>query len=101
MIFFVVGNVVMFIGVLVYNVTIGSFRQAYCPPNLLGRVVATMRFVLFGTMPLGALLGGTLASLFGPRTAVWVLVIGNLLPVFVLYFSPLRTMRDLPDSPPA
>ncbi len=101
LIFFVVGNVVTLIGVLVYNVTIGSFRQAYCPPKLLGRVVATMRFVLFGTMPLGALLGGTLAALFGPRTAVWVLVIGSLLPVFVLYFSPLRTMRDLPDSPPS
>ena len=101
LIYFVAGNVVMLVGVLVYNVTIGSFRQAYCPPNLLGRVVATMRFVLFGMMPLGALLGGTLASLFGPRTAVWVLVIGSLLPVFVLYFSPLRTMRDLPDSPPS
>jgi MFS family permease len=101
LIFFVVGNVVMLIGVLVYNVTIGSFRQAYCPPNLLGRVVATMRFVLFGAMPLGALLGGTLASFFGPRTAVWALVIGGLLPVFVLFFSPLRTMRDLPDSPPS
>jgi predicted MFS family arabinose efflux permease len=101
LIFFVVGNVVVLIGVLVYNVTIGSFRQAYCPPQLLGRVVATMRFVLFGTMPLGALLGGTLASLLGPRTAVWVLLLGNLLPPLVLYFSPLRTMRDLPDRPPA
>jgi hypothetical protein len=29
------------------------------------------------------------------------LVIGGLLPVFVLFFSPLRTMRDLPDSPPS
>lgn len=100
-VFFVVGNLVMFMGVLIYNVTIGSFRQAYCPPNLLGRVVATMRFVLFGTMPLGALLGGSLASAFGARTAVWVLLIGNLLPIFVLVFSPLRGMRDLPDHPPA
>jgi predicted MFS family arabinose efflux permease len=99
--FFVIGNVMVFIGVLVYNVTISAFRQAYCPPQLLGRVVATMRFVLFGTMPLGALLGGTLASLLGPRTAVWLLIIGNLIPIFVLYFSPLRTMRDLPDNPPA
>jgi predicted MFS family arabinose efflux permease len=101
LVFFVVGNVVLLVGVLIYNVTIGSFRQAYCPPHLLGRVVATMRFVVFGTMPLGALLGGTLAELLGPRTAVWVLMLGNLLPIFVLYFSPLRTMRDLPEHPPA
>jgi predicted MFS family arabinose efflux permease len=99
--FFVIGNVVMLAGVLIYNVTISAFRQAYCPPQLLGRVVATMRFVLFGTMPLGALLGGALASLLGTRTAVWLLLLGNLIPIFVLYFSPLRTMRDLPDSPPA
>ena len=99
--FFVIGNVVMLAGVLIYNVTIGAFRQAYCPPQLLGRVVATMRFVLFGTMPLGALLGGTLAGLLGPRTAVWLLLLANLTPILVLFFSPLRTMRDLPDHPPA
>ena len=68
-VFFVAGNLIVFVGVLVYNVTISAFRQAYCPPNILGRVVASMRFVLFGTMPLGALLGGALASAWGPRTA--------------------------------
>jgi MFS family permease len=101
LVFFVVGNVMIFAGILVYNVTISAFRQAYCPPALLGRVVASMRFVLFGTMPLGALLGGTLAEVLGPRPAVWVLLIGNLAPVAVLVLSPLRTMRDLPEHPPA
>jgi MFS family permease len=97
---FVFGNVIMLMGVLVYNVTIGSFRQAYCPPNLLGRIVATMRFVLFGSMPLGALFGGVLADLLGTRSAVLVLMLGNLIPVLVLVTSPLRTMRDLPERPP-
>ena len=59
-----------------------------------------MRFVLFGTTPLGSLLGGALASVLDIRTAMWVLVSGNLIPVAVLYFSPLRTMRDLPTAPP-
>ena len=91
----------VFVGILVYNVTIGAFRQAYCPPNLLGRVVATMRFVLFGTMPLGALLGGALASVLGPRNAVWLLLIGNVAArSSSCYFSPLRTMRDLPAGRP-
>jgi MFS family permease len=97
--FYVVGNVVLLIGVLVYNVTVSSFRQAYCPPEILGRVIATMRFVLFGTMPLGALLGGTLGSLLGPRDAVWVLLAGNVLPGLILAASPLRRLRDLPDRP--
>ncbi|MEO8888856.1 MAG: MFS transporter [Jatrophihabitantaceae bacterium] len=98
LVFFLVGNIVMFIGILIYNITISAFRQAYCPPQLLGRVVATMRFVLFGTVPLGALTGGALAGAFGPRTAAWILIAGNVLPVFVLLASPLRTMRDLPTG---
>jgi MFS family permease len=98
-VFFVVGNVALFIGILIYNVTIGAFRQAYCPPTILGRVVASMRFVLFGTIPLGALFGGALASAIGVREAVWVLLAGNVTSALVLALSPLRTMRDLPTAP--
>lgn len=98
--FFVVGNVVLFAGILVYNVTIGAFRQAYCAPEILGRVVATMRFVLFGAIPVGALLGGALASWIGIREAVWVLLAGNMSSAVVLAVSPLRRMRDLPDVAP-
>jgi hypothetical protein len=98
--YFVVGNVIVFAGVLIYNVTISAFRQGYCPPAILGRVVASMRFVLFGTVPLGALAGGALASAFGSRTALWVLLAGNILPGIVLAASPLRHLRDLPDRPP-
>jgi MFS family permease len=94
--FFIVGQFVLFAGILVYNVTISAFRQAYCPPQLLGRVVASMRFVLFGTMPLGALAGGALADGLGLRAAAWVLLSGNLIGAAILLASPLRTMRDLP-----
>jgi predicted MFS family arabinose efflux permease len=94
--FFVVGNIVIYIGILIYNVTISAFRQAYCPPHLLGRVVASMRFVLFGALPLGALTGGALASWLGIREAVWVLLAGNVFSGVVLAISPLRHLRDLP-----
>ena len=97
--FFIAGQVVLAIGVLMYNITIGGFRQRYCPPRILGRVVASMRFVLYGTTPLGSLVGGALASVLDIRTAMWVLVAGNLAPIAVLYFSPLSTMRDLPTAP--
>jgi hypothetical protein len=88
--------VIPLVGILIYNVTVVAFRQAYCPPEMLGRVVASMRFVLFGMVPLGALMGGVLATAIGPRPAVLVMMIGNLLPGVLLYASPLRTMRDLP-----
>lgn len=97
--FFVVGNVVVLAGILVYNVTVLTFRQNYCPPRMLGRVVATMRFVLFGVMPIGSLLAGVLAQVFGTRTALWLLLAANVIPGFALAASPLRRIRDLPERP--
>ncbi len=59
-----------------------------------------MRFVLFGSMPLGAFLGGVLAGALGPRDALWILLAGNVaLPALVLLFSPLIRIRDLPSGP--
>jgi MFS family permease len=96
---FVVGIFVVSAGVLVYNVTIVAWRQAYVPPDLIGRVVATMRFLLFGTIPLGGLLGGALAGWIGVREAMWVLVVGNLAMPALLVASPLRRLRDMPAAP--
>lgn len=98
LVLFVAGALPLYVGILVYNVTIGAFRQTYCAPRVLGRVVATMRVVLFGAVPVGALSGGLLAGLLGPRTAVLVLLIGNVTPGLVLTASPLRRMRDLPTE---
>jgi MFS family permease len=97
---FVAGMGVVMAGILVYNITAVAWRQAYCPPQILGRVVATMRFVLFGTVPLGALLGGALASTVGVRDALWLLLAGNLSSPAVLAGSRLRQLRDLPERAP-
>jgi predicted MFS family arabinose efflux permease len=98
---FVIGTFVLEAGILVYNVTVVAWRQAYVPAALIGRVVATMRFLLFGTIPLGGLLGGALAGWIGVREAMWVLVAGNLLMPLLLIASPLRRLRDLPTAPVA
>ena len=52
-------------GSVAYNITQVSFRQRLCPPALLGRMNASVRFLVYGTMPLGALLGGALGSWLG------------------------------------
>jgi len=99
--FYVLPGWLILIGVLIYNVNVTAFRQAYCPPAILGRVVASMRFVLFGAVPMGALAGGALATAIGPRSAILVLLAGNLLSTLALVLSPLRRMRDLPSAPRA
>ncbi|MFF7755191.1 MFS transporter [Streptomyces sp. NPDC007971] len=98
---FATGSAVASFGAVVYNVSQVSFRQGLCPPRLLGRMNATLRFLMWGTLPLGALLGGALAQSFGPRTALAWCAAGFLAVPLPLLFSPLRRMRDLPgpDDP--
>jgi MFS family permease len=84
--------------VVAYNITQVSFRQRLCPPQLLGRMNASVRFIVFGTQPLGALLGGALGSWLGVVPTLWIAVgVAGLAAVPVL-FSPLIRMRDLPDE---
>jgi predicted MFS family arabinose efflux permease len=87
------------VGIVVYNVTQVSFRQALTPDPLLGRMNATVRFLVWGTMPLGGLAGAFLGDWFGARTAVLVGVLGGCVAFLPVYLSPLRSMRDLPTEP--
>ena len=89
--------VVYWSAVVVYNITQVSFRQGLCPPELLGRMNATMRFLVWGTMPLGGLLGGILGATLGVRGALLVAAIGGCLSVLPVFFSPLRHLRTLPS----
>lgn len=83
---------------VVYNVAQVSYRQLICPPELLGRMNAAMRWIVWGTLPLGALLGGTLGAVLGIRATIWVGVVGSWAAGFWVLFSPLRTMRDIPAA---
>jgi len=52
-------------GIVSGNIIKGSFRQTYTPRHLLGRVIVTMQFLNYGTIPLGALLAGVLGATLG------------------------------------
>ena len=84
-----------FCGVL-YNVAQLSYRQAICPPELLGRMNAAVRWIVWGTLPVGSLLGGTLGTVIGIRPALWVAAAGSSAAGLWVFFSPLRGMRDVP-----
>jgi len=84
------------LGSVVYNVNQASFRQLLCPPRLLGRMNATVRFIVWGTIPLGGLLGGVLGGWLGDRAAIWVAAVGVTLAPAWLLVSPLRRLRDTP-----
>ena len=87
--FYAVGLFMTSFGIVVYNINQASFRQLLCPPRLLGRMNATMRFLVWGTLPLGGVFGGALGSWLGDRNAIWVAVTGEALTPIWLLVSPL------------
>ncbi len=80
-----------------YNITQVSLRQAITPERLQGRMNAAMRWIVWGTIPLGTLLGGALGQTVGLRAALWVGAIGGI-PVFLtVLLSPVRSIREMPE----
>jgi predicted MFS family arabinose efflux permease len=76
-----------------WNVAIVTQRQRLVPTHLLGRVSSAGIMVVWGMQPLGALLGGLIATEFG-LAAPWV--VGGSLRVVagVLAIRPLREWQD-------
>jgi MFS family permease len=81
---------------VIYNVTQVSLRQAITPERLQGRMNSVMRFIVWGTLPLGAIIGGVLASRIGVRETVIVGGIGCCLPFLPVLFSPVRGIKEMP-----
>ena len=90
-------------GVVIYNVTQLSMRQAITPERLQGRMNSVMRFIVWGVMPLGTLLGGAIATAIDLRAAIWAGAIGVSLGWLPLVIGPIWSLRDIPqlgDEPP-
>jgi len=96
--FFVAAFALVGFAAVIYNITQLSYRQAICPERMQGRMNSVIRFVVWGTIPLGSLAGGALASAFDLRTAIWVGAIGNLFTFVPLLFSSLRSLERLPEQ---
>jgi MFS family permease len=79
-----------------YDINAVSLRQAITPERLLGRMNASMRFVNFGAMLLGTLLGGILGELIGVRQMLFTAAaIMSLAPLWLL-ISPVARLRKTP-----
>jgi len=62
-------------------------------------VMATVRFVSWGAIPIGALLAGVLAQATSPRVALWTSVLALVAPIALVWIGPLARVRDLENVP--
>jgi MFS family permease len=91
-----VATLVIGFGGMVYNIAQVSYRQAICPERMQGRMNATMRWIVWGTIPLGGLLGGAIAEWTTLRTALWVGAIGGMVSFLPVLLSSVRTIKEIP-----
>jgi MFS family permease len=95
--FIIVGGLVLGYVSVLYNIVQVSYRQAICPPRLQGRMNSVMRFIVWGTIPLGGLVGGTLGTLVGLRQTLVIGAIGGGLSFLWILLSPQRHLREMPE----
>ncbi|MBA2742597.1 MAG: MFS transporter [Actinobacteria bacterium] len=83
--------------IVVYNIVQVSYRQAICPPRLQGRMNSVMRFIVWGTIPIGTLAGGALGTWIGLRETIVIGGIGGGLSFLWILLSPQRHLREMPE----
>jgi MFS family permease len=103
--FLIVGGIFGGVGQMVYNINQISYRQAICPPRMQGRMNATVRFLVWGTMPVGSIIGGVLATTIGVHETIWIAAVLGFVPAIFPFLSPVRRLRVMPtpvdDEPDA
>lgn len=83
------------LGSTTYNIVQVSLRQAITPDGMLGRMNASMRFVVWGTLPFGSFIGGLLGATLGLRATLWISAVGGLLAILWVLASPLASTRTV------
>lgn len=81
-----------------YNINQVSLRQALTPPEMAGRMNATMRWFVWGTMPIGSLIGGVLGTSLGLRETLLIGGIGGTLAFIPLLFGPVWGIKEMPTG---
>ncbi len=84
---------------VVYNVAQVSLRQAITPHEMQSRMNATMRFIVWGTIPIGSLMGGVMASVMPVREALIIAAVATFASIVPVLISPVRSLGVIPADP--
>jgi len=92
------GLFVVYLGVVLFNVVQVTLCQMATPARLLGRMNATLRFITWGTVPVGAALGGVLVAPLGLRGVLWLAGAITVVSIVPPLFSPVRALMSYPSA---
>jgi MFS family permease len=96
---FIASFFISYFGLAISNVLVMSLRQTMTPPNLMGRMNAAMRTLMFGGGALGGPAGGALAGMIGLHGALWAIGIGAMAMLVPVFLSPVSRLREMPPAP--
>jgi MFS family permease len=80
-----------------WNINQVSLRQAITQPRMQGKMNATMRFIVWGTMPIGAIIGGALGGIIGLQQTIVVGAVGGLVAFIPVTLSSVRHIVTMPE----
>jgi MFS family permease len=92
------GHVATGVAVMLFDVNQNAVLALCVPHRLRGRSAGAMRLLAYGPRPLGALAGGVLGGAVGLRPTIWVAAVGGVLGASITWFSPMRSLVDLPPT---
>ena len=70
-----VGAAVAGFGIMMHQTVSAGLRQKFAPEDLRGRVLGVLRFLEWGIMPVGSLIGGLVGEALGVSAAFWLAAI--------------------------
>lgn len=96
---FAIGSLLFAAGTAITSTTTRTYRQLVTPPELLSRVMGSVRFISWGAVPVGSLAAGALGAVLGSRETLFAVAFVGAASLLVLIFSPVGKLRDFPDQP--
>ena len=94
----IVAEVLSGVGLMLLDILAGAINAGTIPIAVRGRVSGGFQVVNYGVRPVGTALGGALGATIGVHTTLWIATVGALSGLPFLLPSPIRTLRDVPET---
>ncbi|GAB3795218.1 MFS transporter [Humibacter antri] len=85
-------------GPVLWTISTTTLRQTVTPANMLGRVSALVTMATYGARPIGAIIGGLVASWFGVQECLIVAAAGFVIQFVCIGVSALPRLRVIPEA---